>query len=83
MKFDYQEFVCNIDKGLIAAEDDLSLHLLMIETLMCSVAKICKMTLDEKDFRVNSHTRAKITDLMIELAAAMLRDYLEMEKENA
>ncbi len=63
----------------MSASEDRSKHLLIIETLMCSVAKLCKMTLDSADIEMGPRTRDKMCDIMVELISAMLRDYLDME----
>ncbi len=83
MEFNYHEFADLLSQAIMKAEDDPSNNLVIIETLMCSVAKVCKMTLDAGLFDSNSRTRAVMVNLMSELVAAMLRDYLDMENRDA
>ena len=82
MSFDYQKFVDLLNSSIMSAEEDRAKHLLIIETLMCSVSKVCKMTLDSTDIEMGPRTKSKMADIMVELISAMLRDYLDMENEN-
>lgn len=77
MDFNYQEFVDLLNSAIMKAEDDVNLHFLIIETFMSSVAKICKMTLDSNRFEPSTKTKEIVSDLMVELVSAMLRDYLK------
>jgi len=80
MKFDHHAFTSLMGEALLAAENDPASHLLIIETLMGSVGKICNMTLAMHHYEENSRTKDIFTNLIVELVSAMLRDYLELSK---
>lgn len=61
---------------LLRAEQDKRSHMQMIEMMMAAIAKILNVTLLNFTYADKSFTREKMAELMSELCAAMLRDFL-------
>jgi hypothetical protein len=77
---DHEFLVEAMGKALLYAEENPSSHLILIETLVATIAKICKMTLDNAHYSELMRTKATVEKIMVEMVSAMLQDYLDIER---
>jgi len=77
----YEEMCKALGEIILNAEQDKSCHLQLLELLMASVGKICNFTLIGHGYEAKNKTHEKFSNLMVELCAAMLRDYLEVNND--
>lgn len=71
-----------LDKAVINAEHNTASHLLMIETLVSTIATICKITLNNANYHELARTKKTVERIMVEMVSAMLQDYLEIERDD-
>lgn len=76
-----EEILDSLANILVTAQDNPSLHLLLIENLVSTIAKICKMTLDNSQFTDLMRTQKTVERIQLQMVTSMLEDYMDIIKE--